>query len=78
MVKYIGKLGTEAVGLTVITKLDFGRSSCHLAANGGCLLPYATTKVELKSGISAYGYKHMLCTGRVLKTKLNLKTKWKN
>ena len=32
MVKYIGKLGTEAVGLTIITKLDFGRSSCHLAA----------------------------------------------
>ena len=27
MVKYIGKLGTEAVGLTIITRLDFGRLS---------------------------------------------------
>ncbi|OYQ36877.1 hypothetical protein CHU92_09155, partial [Flavobacterium cyanobacteriorum] len=31
--KYIGKHGTEAVGLTIIMRLDFGRSSCHLAAN---------------------------------------------
>lgn len=36
-------------------------------ANGGCLLPYATTEVELKSGVSAYGYKHMLVAGEFLK-----------
>ena len=33
MVKYIGKLGTVVVGLIIITRLDFGRSSFHLAAN---------------------------------------------
>lgn len=40
MVKYIGKLGTVVVGLIIITRLDFGRSSCHLAANS-CIDVYA-------------------------------------
>jgi hypothetical protein len=34
MVKYIGKLGMVVAGLTTITRLDFGRLSCHLVANG--------------------------------------------
>ena len=34
MVKYIGKLGTVADGLIIITKLDTGQKSFHLVANG--------------------------------------------
>ena len=33
MVRYIGKLGTVAVGLTTTTRLDFGQLSFHLASN---------------------------------------------
>ena len=34
MARYIWKLGMEAVGHIIITRLDIGRSSCHLAYNG--------------------------------------------
>ena len=44
MAKYTGKLGMVAVGLTIITKLDFGRSSCHLAANGSGIADGGTTE----------------------------------
>jgi hypothetical protein len=33
MARYIGKLGTAAVGLTIITKLDTGQKLSHLAYN---------------------------------------------